>query len=63
MTKKEAIQAMLDGKKVRNTHAMYTGSNYLYFSKGNLFLTNNDQVFSINLTPDDGWKEYEEPNE
>lgn len=61
MNKKEAIQKMLDGKKVRLPRwARPDYIDYIEY-KENGFTDNDSSPFGMNTTDDDGWEIYEEP--
>ena len=57
MTTREAIQAMLDGKKVRAKN--WGEGYYVHFSDHAGFL--DESLALINITPEDDWEIYEEP--
>ena len=59
MKKREAIQAMLDGKKV--DHPMFEDKNdYLYYSHGR-FTDFEGVSVDLNLIANDGWEIRQEP--
>lgn len=59
MTTKEAIQAMLDGKKVRNKK--WSSYIYMYFD-GDILLDYNGVKFNnLSVSFTDDWEIYEEP--
>lgn len=56
MTTKEAIQAMLDGKKVRATN--WEEGYYIQFSENDGFI--DKSLAMIDVIPEDNWEIYEE---
>ena len=58
MTTKEAIQAMLDGKKVRDVK--WVPEEYIYISEGDIVCEKGTKLHSFNVANTD-WEIYEEP--
>ena len=58
MTTKEAIQAMLDGKKVRDVK--WVPEEYIYISEGDIVCEKGTKLYSFNVA-NTGWEIYEEP--
>lgn len=59
MTTKEAIQAMLDGKKVRATN--WEDGYYVQFSENAGFI--DESLAIIDVTIEEKWEIYEEPKQ
>lgn len=62
MTTKEAIQAMLDGKKVKAVHKSVKDFEYFYFHD-NVFINNTEELMDVNYWCNAfaNWEIYEEP--
>ena len=58
MTTKEAIQAMLDGKKVRRLN--WPKSIYLYFDENEIKTQTEIVCSNIVMVPAENWEIYEE---
>ena len=59
MTTKEAMFALLDGKKIRNK--TWSGYIYMYFDKDTLFDSNGNRFNTLSMHFSDDWEIYEEP--
>ena len=59
MNTKEAIQALIDGNKVRNR--MWSSYIYMYFDEDTLFDSNGNKFNTISMSFSDDWEIYEEP--
>lgn len=60
MIKREAIQAMLDGSKVRKRG--YNPSDFLWMSDLGEILDQNNEMWDINYDSSLNWELYEEPS-
>lgn len=59
MTTKEAIQALLDDKKVRSK--TWSEDIYMYFDEDKLFDSNGTKFNTFSMSFFDDWEIYEEP--
>jgi len=59
MTNKEAIQAMLDGKKVRESH--WAKDSFIYFDEEKLIDNNGYGFTNLNMRFSNDWEIYGEP--
>ena len=61
MNTKEAIQALIEGHKVRNK--MWSSPVYMYFDEDTLFDSNGNKFNTIFMSFSDDWEIYEEPKQ